>query len=178
MNKNDLLESMKAHSIPAGWSNLWYVSKINISNPITPIRHGKKVVLTPGQYTFLHRLTDGTLHRDLPGEVVMEDTPFELRTHLGFVMQAHGRVLVTGLGLGCVLRGLLSNPAVQHITCIENSRDVLKLVGAHMPRERLTILEADAFEWTAQNTQVAVRAPSKASPAPHCWHANVIVTGR
>lgn len=81
----------------------------------------------------------------------MEDTPFELRTHLGFVMRAYGRVLITGLGLGCVIRGLQQNPKVQEIICIENSPDVLRLVLPHTPADRLTVIEADALKWTSQN---------------------------
>lgn len=142
---------MKADSIPEGWSNLWYISKTAVTEPNPNVRHGRAVIVPPGNYTFLWRLTDDTLYSDPPGEVVMEDTPFELQTHLGFVMRAYGTVLVTGLGLGCVVRGLLANPAVEHVTCIENSKDVLELVGRHMPTERLTIVEADALEWTAKN---------------------------
>src|SRR6185369_8969082 len=112
-------------------------------------RNWKPVTLPAARYTYLRFLTDKTLYSEHPGAVVMEDTPFELRTHLGFVMRAHGRVLITGLGLGCVIRGLLENPKVEHVTCIENSKDVLKLVAPYMPTERLEIVEADALEWTA-----------------------------
>lgn len=83
----------------------------------------------------------------------MEDTPFELKKHLSFMLQAHGRVLVTGLGLGCVVRGLLANPNVDHVTCIERSSDVLKLVEPYMPQDRLTIIQADALEWTKTNKE-------------------------
>lgn len=153
MNKNELLSAMKADSIPSGWSDLWYITKA-ITQASTPnIRHGKPVVVPPGCYTFLYRLTDETLYSDPPGEVVMEDTPFELQTHLGFVMRAHGRVLITGLGLGCVIRGLLANPRVDQVICIENSKDVLKLVGPYMPKDRLTIIETDALDWAARNKE-------------------------
>src|SRR5689334_19270852 len=128
MNKSDLLAAMKADCVPAGWSGLWYILKAGFTQPTSSQRHGKPVVLPPGQYTFLYRVTDATLYDDPPGEVVMEDTPFELQTHLGFVMRAHGRVLVTGLGLGCVVRGLLANKNVKDVVCIENSKNVLELV--------------------------------------------------
>jgi hypothetical protein len=153
MNKPDILMAMKADSIPAGWSGLWYIVKTTLTGPTPNVRRGKPVVLPPGSYTFLYRVTDATLYDDPPGEVVMEDTPFELQTHLGFVLQARGRVLVTGLGLGCVVRGLLANPAVEHVTVIENSRNVLELVEPHMPSGRLTIVEADALKWTAENKE-------------------------
>lgn len=154
IDKAQILEAMKAHAIPAAWSNLWYVTKAEILKPTPGIRHSQSVLLEPGKYTWLYRVTDSTMYSDPPGEVVMEDTPFELRTHLGFVLRAHGNVLVTGLGLGCVVRGLLANPAVESVTCIENSPDVLNLVAKYMPTSRLAIIEADALEWTAKNIQI------------------------
>lgn len=180
-----LLEAMKACSIPAGTEGLWYILKLKMTEARLSVRHGKIVGLPAGQYTFLYRLTDATLHHDPPGEVVMEDTPFELQTHLGFVMNAHGRVLVTGLGLGCVVRGLLQNPDVQHVTCIENSRDVLKLVAPYMPTDRLTIVEADAFKWTAENKESFDCGwhdlwTNRAAGEPHLdhWHARLFANCR
>lgn len=92
---------------------------------------------------------------------------------------------MTGLGLGCVVRGLLANPDVQHVTCIEDSDDVLKLVGSHMPKERLTILEADALEWTAKNTEPFDCAwhdlwTDRGNGEPHLdhWHAALLMNCR
>lgn len=155
MNAPDItayLSAMKASAIPEGWSKLWFVRKLNLIRDKPSIRQGTFVVCPCGLYTFLHCVTDSTMHLNPPGALVMEDTPFELRAHLGFVMRAYGRVLVTGLGLGCVVRGLLENPRIEHITCIEDSPDVLKLVLPYMPlTDRLTIIEAEALKWTAQN---------------------------
>jgi hypothetical protein len=185
MNKNDLLAAMKADGIPAGYSGLWYITKTNITEAIQSVRHGKAVLVPPGTYSFLYRLTDATLYHEPPGEVVMEDTPFELKTHLGFVMQARGRVLVTGLGLGCVVRGLLKNPNVHHVTCIENSQDVLKLTSPHMPQERLTIIEADALAWTNKNNAPFDCAwhdlwTDRSVGEPHLdfWHTRLLINCR
>lgn len=185
MEKSELLEAMRADSIPAGWSDLWYIVKSRISEPTPSVRHGERVEVPPGTYIFLYRLTDATLYNDPPGEVVMEDTPFELMTHLGFVMQAHGNVLTTGLGLGCVIRGLLKNPNVEHVTCIEDSDDVLKLVAGYMPKDRLTIIEADALEWTAKNKDPFDCAwhdvwTDRCNGEPHLdfWHAELIMNCR
>lgn len=95
-------------------------------------------------YYALTRWTDATIH--LPwGEVVMEDTPRELSTHLPILMRARGRVLVTGLGLGCVVRGLLSKPEVRHIDVVEIEPAVLELVaGEFRSCSRVTIHEGDA----------------------------------
>lgn len=151
MNTDTILVAMKADSIPDGESGLWYITKTTLKAPFATQYHGKDLVVRTGNYTHLYRITDSTLFNQPPGEVVMEDTDFELQTHLDFVMHATGRVLVSGLGLGCVVRGLLANPDVLAVTCLENSLDVLKMVAPYMPTDRLTIVYADALEWTANN---------------------------
>lgn len=143
------LSAMRAEHIPAASSGLWFIEKRTYDEERSGIRNGKRVWVKPGTYTYLRVYTDSTLLSG--GEIVMEDTIHELRTHLGFVMHASGRVLVAGLGLGCVIRGLLANPNVEHVTCLENSKDVLKMVQPYMPAERLTIVKADALEWSIQN---------------------------
>ncbi len=182
MNKNKLLEAMKADAIPAGESGLWWITKTKLEENTKAVRRGKPVLLPFGSYTALYRLTESTIYVDRPGEVVMEDTPFELKTHLGFVMKAHGNVLITGLGLGCVIRGALANPNVKHVTCIENSEDVLKLVAHHMPLKRLTIIKADALEWSDKNTQKFDCAwhdlwTDQDNGQPHLdhWHGRLLV---
>ncbi len=179
------IEAMKAEAIPAGESGLWFIQKIDLPKGKLSIHEGEYIDTPPGQYTFLRRITDSTLYNYPPGDVVMEDTPHELKTHLGFVMRAHGTVLITGLGLGCVIRGLLSNPNVEHITCIENSEDVLKLVAPHMPVNRLTIIEADALRWTKQNCQKFTCAwhdlwTDRDNDEPHLdvWHAKLFANCR
>lgn len=149
---DNLLLAARAEQIPAGWSGLWFIRKMEAPAGAILDRNGHEIVIPAGVYTHLFRVTDSTLHLEPPGTVVMEDTPVELKTHLPFMRRARGRVLVTGLGLGCVVRGLLVNPNVDHITCIEKSKDVLNLVEPYMPKtERLSIVHADAFEWVAEN---------------------------
>lgn len=128
--KQTVLAAARADAIPAGDSGLWMVRKDIARKPILAKRNDKLVQIPAGTYTSLVRWTESTLH--LHGEVVMHDVPAELNTHLDFMLRANGRVLVTGLGLGCVVRGCLANPAVRHVTCIENSVDVLKLVAPYM----------------------------------------------
>jgi hypothetical protein len=149
-----LLQAARATNIPAAWSGGWFVEKTQLKLPQPVSYRGGIRLLSPGIYTALFRMTDSTMMNWPPGEVVMEDTPFELKTHLEFMLKARGSILVTGLGLGCVTRGLLANPAVNHVTCIEKSADVLKLVQPYMPQtNRLSIIHADALEWTTTTTQ-------------------------
>ena len=75
-------------------------------------------------YTMLRKHTVASLNRDL-GEVVMEDSRRELMQHLPICFEASGSVLVTGLGLGCVVRGLLANRSVTHIDVVEQDKDII-----------------------------------------------------
>ena len=84
--------------------------------------------------------------------VMMSNTPDELTDHAAFMEAAEGRVLVTGLGLSCVVSGLLANDKVTHIDVVELSEDVIKMVGPSFDDEpRVTIHQGDAFtyEWPA-----------------------------
>jgi hypothetical protein len=94
--------------------------------------------------TALRRMTEATMHAD--GEVVMEDGLIELRRHLPIWLSARGRVLVTGLGLGCVVRGLLASSRVDHIDVVELDRNILEIVGAEFQSNpRVTLIRGDAL---------------------------------
>lgn len=97
--------------------------------------------------TILFRQTLATLHQP-PGDVVMEDSDKELRTHLPIWMRGHGRVLITGLGLGCVVRGLLASPHIEHIDVVEIDADIIRVVGAEfVDNPRVTIHHGDALSY-------------------------------
>lgn len=147
--KEDILRAARADSIPAGESGTWSVRKWAIDRPRIGYSadRSRSGVIPAGSYTSLVKLTMATMHNADPGECVMLDAPHELRTHLDFMMRAKGRVLKTGLGLGCVVRGCLVNPAVTHVTVIERDPHVLKLVAPHMPKDRVEIIQADAIQW-------------------------------
>jgi hypothetical protein len=149
--KKQILKAAKADSIPEGTSGLWIVKKVVIKKALKQNRNGVYTWIIPGTYTHLIRITMAKLNQWPPGEVVMEDTSFELHKHLNFMLRSHGQVLVTGLGLGCVVRGCLANPNVRHITCIEKNQNVLNLVEPYMPTNNLTIIKADALEWCKDN---------------------------
>lgn len=87
------------------------------------------------------------------GETVMADNPIELRKHLAFALAARGRVLVTGLGLGCVLRMLQCNPRVTHITVVEVCEHVIRLVWPHTSHDRVELVQADARKYVAETAE-------------------------
>jgi len=97
--------------------------------------------------TLLGRFTEAKLHQPF-GDIVMEDSYAELETHWPIWREAEGRVLVTGLGLGCVVRGLLLNPAVKSIDCIEIDPWIFETVGKEFrSNERVALHLGDALKF-------------------------------
>lgn len=81
-------------------------------------------------------------------DVVMEDSRSELEKHLPIWMSAKGHVLKTGLGLGCVVRGLMVNDDAEKITVIEIDKDIIDVVGKQFEGdERVEIIHADATKF-------------------------------
>lgn len=152
--KETVLQAAKADAIPAGGSGLWTVKKFSTSKPLSGMRDDERIVIPPGNYTQLFcYVLDKAMSCPL-GDCVMHDTPEELNKHLEFMLRAYGDVLICGLGLGCVTRGTLANPAVKSVTVIENSQSVIDLVWPHMPKdERLKLVAADARQWIKQCRQ-------------------------
>lgn len=95
-----------------------------------------------GEYTRLVRKTSY-------GEtIVMSDTRDELNDlQTLFWADPKGRVLVNGLGMGCVVRGLLSYPEVTSIDVVELDPEVIALVGSQFTDPRVHIHEGDAFTY-------------------------------
>lgn len=140
-------------NVPDGVSGNWSVSTFTVadndlSQSISLLKYGRGV---PG----------GTYKRLMRGgEVIMSNTPDEIRDFLGFLREAKGSVLVNGLGLGVTLKALLDKPEVTDITVIENSEDVIKLVAPSYNDPRLTIIHGDAFTWE----------PPKGKTYDAVWH--------
>ena len=138
------LRAMRADNVPMGEHKLWRV----VFEP-----HAKALTFGTGLAVALYRTTEATLHLG-HGSLVMIDHIIELQKHLEFVLKAHGRVLVTGLGLGCVLRGLLHRGQCDEIVVIERDPSVIKLVWPSLEYERtLRLIQADARDWTRTTEQ-------------------------
>lgn len=121
---------------------LWTIRRVESSHPFVKEQLGGF-----DSYTILYRQTPGTLHRP-PGDVVMEDSLRELMQHAPIWLAAHGRVLITGLGLGCVVRGLLASPRVEHIDVVEICPDILKYVGPEFANNpRVALHHGDALTY-------------------------------
>jgi hypothetical protein len=110
-------------------------------------------------YTLLHRYRQREADPDDPfageascgrpqSEIVMEDSRRELAQHLPIWLAGRGRVLVTGLGLGCVVRGLLASSRVEHIDVVELDAGIIRVVGPEFYDEpRVTLHHGDALTY-------------------------------
>jgi hypothetical protein len=146
MRPSDAIAAMRADLVPAPQDRgVWHIRRRPVLPPFVCAGGFEAFPAIPPVVTLLLRWTDGT-RQAADATVVMSDEPRELRRHLPVVLTAAGRVLVTGLGLGCVVRGLLANPAVTHIDVIEISEDVLAMVGPSFADEpRVAIHQGDAL---------------------------------
>lgn len=152
MTPDDFIEAARVpRTLEPQEFGLWTIQRIDASSPLCETVWGEpdNPLLGFPDYTLLHQLTDATLHQP-PGEVVMEDSLHELRRHMPIWLAAHGRVLITGLGLGCVLRGLLASTRVEHVDVVEIDSDIIRIVGLEfVGNPRVTIHHGDAlrFQW-------------------------------
>lgn len=129
--------------VPEGKSGIWSVENFVVGPKAAQIEktyallHGGRGV-PEGSYTRLKR----------NGEVIMSNTPDEIRDHVSFMYTAKGHVLINGLGLGVVIEMIIGS--IDQITIIEKSEDVINLVANHYlnkyPR-KIEIINEDAFEY-------------------------------
>lgn len=94
--------------------------------------------LPPGEYSRL---------RIAGASAWMTDTPAEYRDAVPFIHCARGSVLISGLGLGMVVKAVLKKSDVEHLTVIEVHPGVIALVGPAYQDPRLRIIEADCRTW-------------------------------
>lgn len=88
------------------------------------------------------------------GKVVMSDTPMEKRTNSSFVVNAHGDVLIGGLGIGMIVTAIQHNEKVNSITIIEKHKEVIELVTSQIPfNNKVHIINADVFDWKPERGQ-------------------------
>lgn len=129
--------------------------------------------------TLLRRYTESNIHEG--GEVVMEDSKNELKKHLPFLRVAYGNILISGLGLGCVVRGLLSRSAVKHIDVIEIDKGIIKHIGSEfMNNKRVTLFHADALtkQWPKKKkwdfAWHDIHQMKKTQPHIHALHVKLV----
>lgn len=152
MVAHDFIDAARATSVTTGEFGPWTIRRVPISQED---EHWPSI--NAESLTSLHRITMATLHQPF-GDVVMEDSAQELRKHLPIWMTARGDVLVTGLGLGCVLRGLLMKPDVRHVDVVEIDPTIMRVVGREFrgcTRVRLHLGDALRFRWRPRSRRWA-----------------------
>jgi hypothetical protein len=104
--------------------------------------------------TNLHHASNKSIHLTERGwDIVMEDSIMELRKHLPIFRRANGNILITGLGLGCVVRGLLTKSEVRSIDIIEIDKDIIRIIGQEFAdNPRIKLHHADALEMELPKT--------------------------
>jgi hypothetical protein len=90
-------------------------------------------------------LLDHAFRNDADWIPVMSDTPAEILEHGTALNDATGRVLITGLGLGCLPHALLTKNDVTRIDIVEIDPDVIALTGPHLRDPRVHIHQASAL---------------------------------
>lgn len=134
--------------VPEGKSGDWEIKRFVVSVEDLPeevlrVIFSGRGVIRPGIYTSL-------LYK---GDIVMSDTPDELKDCAFFVQYAKETVLINGLGMGAVLESLLCESKVRHIVVIEIDSNVIKLVAEHYQKKaargrvKLEIIHDDALTW-------------------------------
>lgn len=126
--------------VPYAKAGPWTIKPVRVREDLETLRQVRIGRGTgPGKYTLLQHATHG---------IVMSDTNAEIKDFLRYIYKFHGNVLVTGLGIGCVVKALLTRDVIGHITVVEQSADLIRLVAPSYKNSRVTIVEGDAYEWT------------------------------
>lgn len=85
------------------------------------------------------------------GETLMDDGPIVRLSNLPFLFNAHGDVLIFGLGMGFILFPLLEKENIESVTIIENNKDVIDLISPILNNEidsnKFVIKYGDAFTY-------------------------------
>jgi len=90
-------------------------------------------------------------------QVVMSDTPAEIRDHREFIDRANGNVLIAGLGIGMVLQAVAKKENVLHVTVVEKSKEVIEMVWNHYKEkfgDKIEIINADILKWKSDKNVV------------------------
>ncbi len=124
---------------------LWVIHRAHTDRQAIPGYAWKRVLFE--DFTILGRFSEATLHKPW-GDIVMEDSYAELEKHAPIWERAAGRVLITGLGLGCVVRGLLASTKIKHIDVLEIDPWIVEIIGAEFSgNPRVTIHTGDALKF-------------------------------
>jgi hypothetical protein len=131
-------------NVPDGTRGNWKVERFTVADNdvamanLRSIRDGvPQRIVPPGEYTRLVHDYD----------VIMSDTPAEAYEHMRGYKNAKGTVLIAGLGLGLLLRAILTKDGIKRVVVVEKSLDVISLVAPTINDPRVKIVHGDIFTW-------------------------------
>ena len=139
--------------ISEGTSGEWSIRRVVLPERKLEIPDSRPQCFSyrPGEYTEL-RGGGITFMTDL------YDEWWTQRSAIARAREVGGRVLITGLGLGLVVKEILADPGsraqIDSIVVLERSADVIRLVASQLIAELgpcVAIVEADAFSWVAES---------------------------
>lgn len=130
--------------IPNNRIGNWIISSFTVSKDDAKLFNLRQMMklgrtIKPGNYKRLSYLREDN--------VVMSNTQAEIADHRNFLLQAHGDILIGGLGLGMCIFALLEKTGITSITVIENSEDVIALVKPYIKSDKVKIIHANLYEW-------------------------------
>lgn len=139
--------------IPEGKFGNWSIEHFEVTQCKSDFTRLREAIGHPGEYipagNYVKLCCDG--------EVVMSNTPMETNDISEMRREAHGQVLIGGLGLGLAAMAVAQKESVQSVTVVEKSADVIALVDAHIDRfnramldpenPKITIIHGDVFTW-------------------------------
>jgi hypothetical protein len=138
-------EKYKINDLPTAKSGEWSIRRFEVDehaakrDKICSIFSDNRCVPV-GTYTGLYR----------GSEIIMSDTPNEIKDHCQAIYDAYGNVLIVGLGLEMYLNAVAQKTDVDKITVIEKSKDVLAMVQLHYERKypgKIEFICADIFDY-------------------------------
>ena len=131
-------------NLTPGKSGDWEVKKFTVSEEEARWSAVREAINGHRQ----RRVTAGTYWM-LPerGSLYMSNTPAEVSDHWHFIREAHGKVLIAGLGLGMVVQALLDKNACERIVVVEKSDDVIRLVGPAYNYPNVEIVHSNIFDY-------------------------------
>lgn len=148
MPKNtDLYPASMARIVPEKQHGIARLSYVTVTPEVA--RHENIMGAIGGSPSFMY-VEPGTYARlHVDGTLMMSDTQMERRTNREFLRQAHGRVLVAGLGIGLILHAVLKKREVTSVTVLEKYADVVKLVAPTLSKfsRKLDIITTDVHDY-------------------------------
>lgn len=106
--------------------------------------HGRREYMGFKQGTYVKLIRKNVTFNN----IIISDTAMEKYTNYEIYCEAHGHILVAGLGIGMILMGLQNKPEVTSITVIEKEQEIIKIIKDQLPlNDKVTIIQADIFTY-------------------------------